>query len=298
MKNLNRLLIFAKVVESKSFSKAAQQLGIGKSAVSMQVSQLEAELGVQLLHRSTRQLALTEVGEQYYFSCARIAEEVALASEQIKHYSKAVSGTLKLTCPVGFGNRVISPMLSEFIAQYPDLDIDMTLSDDNINLVERGLDLAIRVAPLADSSLIAKPLINAELLLCASPSYIEEYGVPQSIEALNEHQWVLFTHTPNRFQFTHKSKQYDIQPKGQVRVNNEQARLQLVLDGLGLSIMHAYDAWEYIQNGQLIKIPFDYPIPPTPVTALYQSRKFLPKKTTVFIAFLREHIKKQAWKAA
>ena len=295
MENVNRMILFAKVIENKSFSEAARRMNIGKSAVSMQITKLEEELGVRLLHRSTRKLVLTEAGEQYYYSCARILEEAELASEQIKNYKSEVSGKLKLTSPVGFGSRVITPIISEFMARYPDLEVDLLLSDENQNLAEKGLDLAIRIAELEDSSLIAKPLSKIPMILCASPAYVEKYGQPDSVAALNEHQWVLFSHTPTKIPYELNGEKYLIQPKGRIRVNNEQARLQLVLDGLGLSPMHIYDAWESLQTGKLMRISEHIPIPSTPVTALYQSRKYLPKKISVFIDFLKVKLDEEDW---
>jgi len=295
MENLKRMILFAKVIETNSFSEAARRMNIGKSAVSMQITKLEEELGVRLLHRSTRKLVLTEAGEQYYYSCAKILEEAKLASEQIKNYKAEVSGKLKLTSPVGFGSRVITPIMSEFMARYPELEVDLLLSDENKNLAENELDLAIRIAELDDSSLIAKPLSKIPIILCASPEYIDKHGQPDSVTALNEHQWVLFSHTPTKIPYELNGEKYLIQPKGRIRVNNEQARLQLVLDGLGLSPMHIYDARESLQTGKLVRISEHIPIPSTPVTALYQSRKYVPKKISVFIDFLIDKLAEEDW---
>jgi len=295
MENVNRMVLFAKVIETKSFSETARRLGIGKSAVSMQISRLEEELGVRLLHRSTRKLTLTEAGEQYYYSCARILEEAELASEQIKHYKSEISGQLKFTSPVGFGNRVITPIISEFMARFPHLNIELILSDENEDLVDKGLDLAIRIAELEDSSLIARPIGNTPIILCASPLYLEKFGFPDSMESLNSHQWVLFPHLPAKITYQYDSTTHIIQPKGRIRVNNEQARLQLVLAGQGLSLMHLYDAWDSLQSGELIRILKNSPIPSTPITALYQSRKFLPKKISAFLDFLKEKLNNQPW---
>jgi DNA-binding transcriptional LysR family regulator len=297
MENLNRMLLFAKVVESGSFSATARRLGIGKSAVSMQINRLEQELGVKLLNRTSRHLSLTEAGKHYYQSCARIAEEVSSANEQIKHLKHEVSGLLRITCPVGFGDKVIVPAIQNFLSQFPDIDIELDLNDKNMDLAEQGFDLAIRIAELPDSSLIARHLVDAPLVLCAAPQYLDSNGVPTSIEDLNNHQWVLFAHTPSQLKYIHQGQEYLINTKGRIKVNNEAARLKLVLANFGLALMPIYDAWEAVQEGKLIQLFKDFDLPGVPVTALYLDRKFLPKKITIFINFLKDFLWQQTWLA-
>jgi DNA-binding transcriptional LysR family regulator len=293
--NLNQMVLFAKVVETQNFSEAARQLGIGKAAVSMGISRLEEQLGMRLLHRTTRELSLTEAGKHYYQSCARIAEEAERANEQIKNFTHEVSGSLRMTCPIGFGNRILIPAVQEFLAQYPEIEIDLAMDDRSVNLVEEGFDLAIRIAYLSDSSLVAKPMVNARLVLCGSPAYFDQYGIPQTVAELEQHRWVLFSHFPTRIQHEHDGHQYVINTKGRVRVNNEQARLAFVLAGQGLSLMPIYEAWDAINDGRLQEITLDIPTPDIPITALYHDRKFLPKKITVFMEYLKSYLNSQAW---
>jgi DNA-binding transcriptional LysR family regulator len=295
MENLNRMLLFAAVVESSSFSEAARRLGIGKSAVSMQVTRLEQELGVKLLNRTSRHLSLTEAGEHYYQSCARIAEEVNSANEQIKNLRHEVSGLLRITCPVGFGNKVLVPAIEDFLDQYRDVEIELDLNDKNVNLAEQGFDLAIRIAELPDSSMIARQLIDAPLVVCATPQYLKSNGIPTSIEDFNNHQWVLFSHTPTRLKYEYKGREYIINTKGRIKVNNETARLNLVLSNLGVSLMPIYDAWEAIQEGKLTQLLEKFDLPSVPITALYLDRKFLPKKITTFVDFMKNYLQQQAW---
>lgn len=295
MDKLNQMLTFAKVAETGSFTEAAAQLGVGKSAVSMAISRLEQQLDTRLLHRSTRQLRLTEAGERYYQACLRITEEVALADEQIQLLRDEVSGRLRITCPVGFANRVLLQALDQFMAQYPAINLELILDDKTINLVEEGIDLAIRIAELENSELVAKPLIHAPMVLCAAPSFIEKHGSPSRIEDLSHLPWVLYSHTPEYLRHEHDGQVYQIHTKGRIKVNNEQARLQLTLAGHGLALMPAYEAWDAMQNGQLIEFKMEIPIPTIPVTALYQNRKFLPRKLTVFMEFLHDHLQQRPW---
>ncbi|KPJ94509.1 MAG: hypothetical protein AMJ53_05140 [Gammaproteobacteria bacterium SG8_11] len=295
MENLNRMLLFAKVVESNSFSETARRLGIGKSAVSMQINRLEDELGVKLLNRTSRHLSLTEAGKHYYQNCARIAEEVNFANEQVKSLKDEVSGILKITCPVGFGNKVLVPAIKEFLTEHPHIEIELDLNDENVDLSKLGFDLAIRIAELPDSSMICRPLFDAPLVLCATPQYLESNGVPTSIEDLNNHLWVLFSHTPSRLKYEHNGQEYIINTKGRIKVNNETARLNFVLSHFGLSLMPIYDAWESIRKGKLTRLLENFDLPSVPINALYLDRKFLPKKITTFLDFTKNFIQQQGW---
>ena len=292
---LSSMVLFARVVEAQSFSGAARQLGIGKSAVSMQISRLEQQLGVRLLNRTTRQLNLTEAGQRYYQSCALIAEEARRANEQIGKLKDELSGSLRITCPVGFGSRVLTPALQSFLERYPDLEIDLNMDDRAVNLVEEGYDLAIRIAHLPDSSLVAKPLARVPLAICGSPAYFKKHGMAASIDALQQHDWVLSTHLPARLQYEHAGQQYVINPRGRVRVNSEDVRLKLVLAGMGISVMPEYETWQAIQAGELQQVLKEYPMPVIPITALYHDRKFLPRKIPVFTEFLQHYLLQQPW---
>ncbi len=295
MDNINSMLLFAAVVETQSFSRAAQNLGIGKSAVSMQIGRLEERLGIKLLNRTTRQLSLTEAGKVYYQSCARIAEEARFAHDQIKQLTDEVSGTLRLTCPVGFGNRVLIPAVSAFLQRYPALRLDIDLNDDSINLTEKGMDLAIRIAELSDSSLIARPLAQAPLVLVAAPDYLNRNGTPTALNELEQHQWVLFSHVPEVLHYDYQGQSFTIHTQGRVKVNNEAARLNLVLSGQGLGLMPIYDAWQALEQGSLVRLFSAIPLPHAPISALYQDRKFLPIKITVFLDYLHDHMQQQPW---
>jgi len=295
MNNLNQMAVFVKVVESKSFSKAAEQLGIGKSAVSMRISQLEKELGIRLLHRTTRHLRLSEAGQAYYQGCIRVVEEAQRANDRAKTYKNDVSGFLKMTCPVGFGNRVLLPAMQTFLAENPNLEIELVQEDRDLNLVTEGIDLAIRVASLPDSSMIAKPLAATRVVVCASPDYFKKNGMPTSITDMENHPWILFSHVPARLKYQHNNQQYVINTRGKITVNNEQARLTLAKAGFGLAFMPMYEAWEAINNGQLQEVTVETHAPLLPITALYHDRQYISAKLKIFIDFLHLYLNKQVW---
>lgn len=293
--SLAAIQLFVRVVEAGSFSQAAKQSGIGKSAASMQISRLEKQLGVRLLNRTTRQLGLTEAGRSYYQSCLRIVEEVQYAHEQLQNSSHQVGGKLRLTCPVGFGNRVVVPAASRFLEAHPEIELDLDLSDATQNLTEGGFDLAIRVGELVSSSLIARSLAKVSLLLVASPGYLERHGTPETIDALAGHQWVLSSHTPSRLPYEYEGVKYTIDTRGRITVNDEIARTTLVCQGHGLGLIPAYEAWEAIEKRQLVRVLEGYPIAASPINALYHDRRFLPQKVTVFLDSFSDYLREQSW---
>jgi len=196
MDDLKRMVIFAHVVEAGSFSDAARRLGIAKSAVSKHVSVLEESLGVRLLNRSTRSLSLTDIGDFYYQRCAQIVEAVDEAINCITPLQENLSGTLRVSSPVSFGVKHVVPLIHAFLQNHPTLKVEVQLDDNIIDMVQEGIDVAIRVGWLSNSSLRARKLRDAHRLLCASPQYLEKMGTPRTPEQLAEHEWIVFTLLP------------------------------------------------------------------------------------------------------
>lgn len=293
--SITTMQLFVRVVDTGSFSRAATQSGIGKSAVSMQISRLEKQLGVKLLNRTTRQLSLTEAGRSYYQSCLRIIEEAQHAHDQLKRFTHQVSGRLRLTCPVGFGNRVVVPAVDRFLETYPGIDLELDLSDIAHNLTEAGFDLAIRIGELDSSNLIARALAKVPLLLVAAPGYLARHGTPEGLDELAAHCWVLSSHTPRRLHYELEGERYVIDTSGRITVNDENARTKLVCQGHGLGLMPAYEAWGALERGQLVRLFERYPIPASPISALYHDRRFLPQKVTAFVDYFRDYLEEQIW---
>lgn len=206
MDDLKRMMIFSHVVEAGSFSAAARRLDIAKSAVSKHISLLEENIGVRLLNRTTRRLSLTDAGESYYQSCAKMVE----AAEEAKYCVTALQdeprGMLRISCPASFGIDYVTPLLNEFLQLYPLLSAELLLDDNVVDMTEEGIDIAIRIGWLPDSSLRAKKLKDAQRLLCASPAYLERMGMPKTPEDLVQHDWVIFTRLPTPYHYTFTKK--------------------------------------------------------------------------------------------
>jgi len=206
--DLKRMVIFTHVVESGSFSGAARRLGIAKSAISKHVSQLEQNIGVRLLHRTTRSLSLTDVGETYFQNCVRLKTVLEEAKQCTRALQDEPRGMLRISCPSSFGIEHITPLLNTFLQQYPELNAELLLDDNVVDMTKSGIDLAIRVGWLPDSSLRARKLKDTPRLLCASPDYIERMGLPEKPQDLIQHEWVIFTllPTPHHYTFTKNKK--------------------------------------------------------------------------------------------
>ncbi|MDX2503167.1 MAG: LysR family transcriptional regulator [Gammaproteobacteria bacterium] len=293
MDDLKRMIIFAHVVEAESFSDAARRLGIAKSAVSKHISQLEENLGVRLLNRSTRKLSLTDVGDIYYQRCAKIVEAVDEATDCITPLQDKLSGTLRISSPVSFGVKHVVPLLNSFLQTHTSLKSEILLDDNIIDLVQEGVDVAIRVGWLADSSLRARKLSDATRLLCASPNYLQKMGIPKTPDELTEHEWVIFTllPSPSHCTLTKKNKSTTIQIKGRIKINNGNAVRTLLLEGAGIAALPDFLIAEDLQEGRLVRLLPDYEATNAGIYAVYQDQRLQQAKARTFIDFLVENIK-------
>ncbi|MBT6118686.1 MAG: LysR family transcriptional regulator, partial [Rhodospirillaceae bacterium] len=200
MDHLAGMAVFAKVVEARSFTAAAEQLGLSKSAVSKQISRLEDRLGIRLLNRTTRRLSLTEAGAAYYERCARIVAEAEAADLAITHLQSEPRGVLQVNAPMSFGIAHVAPAIPDFLERYPELRVDMTLNDRVVDLVDEGFDVAIRIGALADSSLIARRLAESRMVAVAAPGYLQRHGAPDRPEDLERHNCLSYSYTPQERQ--------------------------------------------------------------------------------------------------
>lgn len=292
MDDLKRMVIFSHVVDAGSFSGAARRLGIAKSAVSKHVSLLEQSLGVRLLNRNTRSLSMTDVGESYYQSCAKMVEVVEDAKQCISGIQDEPRGMLRVSCPASFGIDFIAPLLNEYLQDYPALNAELLLDDNVVDMTEQGIDVAIRVGWLADSSLRAKKLKDARRLLCASPAYLDHNGIPQTPEDVAKHQCVIFTLLPTPFQykFTKNNKSLTIQIKGRLKTNNGNAVRTLVLEGAGIAALSDFLISEDLKKGALVQLLPDYHIADAGIYAVYQNQHLQQAKIRTFIDFLAERL--------
>jgi len=294
---LKRIGVFTRVVETKSFSEAARQLGVAKSAVSKQIAQLEKEVGVRLLNRTTRSLSLTEAGEIFYRHSADIVSRTEVALSELREYQNQPTGTLRISCPVDFGTQHLVPVIKQVRALYPLLKIDLLLEDRVINMVEDGVDLAIRIGWLQESNLVAKKICETPVIVFASPEYLAQKGIPKTPQDLQQHDWVslsLFS-SPLTWQFEHNGQKQSVQMHSQLKTNSVAAILALVKSGQGISALSKFVMQDDIDQGLLQPLLTDYQLEPSGVYAVYPHREHVPPKVRIFIDFLSRHCHNAAW---
>ncbi len=289
MHDLNDMVTFARVVEAKSFSKAAQRMGASKSRVSKAIAKLERALKARLLNRSTRGLSLTEVGAAFYEHCSRIAAEAERAVEVVSQLHSEPRGVLKLTAPVAFGTLHVAPALPEFLARHPDLSIDMTITDRLVDLVEEGYDVAIRIVREPDLNLVARKLAPVRRVACATPEYFKRRGVPRTPQDLKRHNCLHYTYfgTQGEWRFTGPQGDISVPISGDLRINDDEALSQAVLGGLGVALLPTFIIGRELQSGRLQAVLSDYMPLERHIYAVHLPSIHLPPKIRAFIDFVR-----------
>lgn len=270
---------------------------MAKSAVSKQIAQLEKEVGVRLLNRTTRSLSLTEAGEIFYRHSADIVSRTEVALSELREYQNQPTGTLRISCPVDFGTQHLVPVIKQVRALYPLLKIDLLLEDRVINMVEDGVDLAIRIGWLQESNLVAKKICETPVIVFASPEYLAQKGIPKTPQDLQQHDWVslsLFS-SPLTWQFEHNGQKQSVQMHSQLKTNSVAAILALVKSGQGISALSKFVMQDDIDQGLLQPLLTDYQLEPSGVYAVYPHREHVPPKVRIFIDFLSRHCHNAAW---
>jgi DNA-binding transcriptional LysR family regulator len=290
MQDLNLMAVYAHVVDGGSFSAAARRLGMSRSAVSKAVSKLEHSLGVRLLHRSTRHLSVTEVGAAFAEHCSRILDEMAQAERVASSLHAQPRGVLRVAASVAFGTLHVAPALADFLGHYPDLDIDMTITDRGIDLAEEGYDVVVRVARDLPPNLVARPLAPVRRKLCATPDYFARHGLPQAPQDLARHNCLDYTHSGEQglWRFTGPQGEIAVPVAGRLRINDDEALSQAVLGGLGLALLPTFIVGGDLQAGRLRAALSEYIPVERHVYALYLPTRHLPAKVRAFIDFLVE----------
>lgn len=300
MQELQNMMIFAKVLEAGSFSKAAEQLGVAKSSVSKKVSELEKALGVRLIQRSTRKLNVTEEGEALYQHCRNIRLELEAAKQQLSRYSEAPQGTLRISVSPLFGNTVIAPLIPDFQSRFPEVSVELYYSQRQIDLIGEGYDLSIRMGVLADSSLVAFELFTVKSILCASPRYLDQFGRPQHPSDIESHRYIRWL-APNRppyskLTFHRGNREYSCNINCRFSADDAQATREAVLNGGGLTMLPNYAILKELQSGRLEALLTDYGTEELPISLIYPQRKHIPPKVRVFSEYLKQHVKKGEFK--
>lgn len=280
---------FVEVAETEGFSAAARELRKSKSAVSKYISALEEQLGARLLNRTTRRLHLTEEGKAYYQRCKRILADVSEAEEAVSQMQGTPRGTLKINAPMSFGYRHLAPAVADFLQTYPEIEVDMTMNDRFVDVIDEGYDLAVRIGRLGDSSLVARKLAPARMALCGSPAYFKKHGRPQTPEGLKEHHCLRYAYAPSvdgwRF-MGEDGVEKSIPVAGRFRVNNGDAMRELVLAGVGLAILPTFIIGPDLQTGALQTVLGDRLHPEPNIYAVYPENRHLSIKVRAFIDFL------------
>ena len=290
MLNLVGMGIFARVAEAKGFSAAARRLGLSKSMVSKEVAKLEKSLGARLLHRTTRQLSLTEVGAAFYDHCARIVQEAEEAALLVDRLHSKPRGVLKCTAPVAFATLHIGSALPEFLAQYPEVQVDLTVSDRVFELAEEGYDLAIRIARELPPNMVARQLAPINRVVCGTPEYFKQNGTPNVPRDLEQHNCLVYTHANPDSHWRFKSPEGDIAVPvhGNVRLNDDEVIWQAVRGGLGISMLPTFTVGTDLQAGRLQAVLTEYIPVERNLYAMYLPNRHLSAKVRVFIDFLLE----------
>ncbi len=289
---LKSMVVFAQVIEQGSLSGAAKHIGISRAVVSYHIKKLEEHLDIKLLNRSTRTISLTEAGSEYYQHCRIIAEQASAAYHQIENLKHKPVGLLKITCPVNVGLQTIVPALNEFRSKYPKIELDVMLTDEVVNIMKEGIDLAIRGAPLPNSGLQATKLSTLKTCLCGAPSYFKKYGIPKHPTDLDSHQWVLYKLTSSTLQLSKGSRSFSIEMKGTIKTNNAAARTAFVEGGHGLARIPIYDANPKIQNGTLLSVLDDYQMQDINLYGVFPPGNAESKKLRLLLDYLKSYFTK------
>ncbi|MBQ4833117.1 LysR family transcriptional regulator [Pseudoalteromonas sp. MMG010] len=290
---LKSMVVFAHIVEQGSLTGAAKQLGLTRAVASYHLKKLETQLEVTLLNRSTRTMALTEAGIAYYERCRVIAEQANAANLQIENIKQEPQGLIKISCPVNVGMQLIVPAISEFKRCYPKIIIDIQLSDDVVDIIKHGFDIAIRGAALIDSNLQATKLATMSTCICGSTAYFKHYAKPHHPDELLNHQWVGYQLSNKTLSLYKEGKKFDVTMQGGIRTNNAAARTAFVEAGHGISRIPLYDAWPKVQAGLLEIILADYRTKDIELYGVFPPGATSSKKLRLFIDYLKAYFTKQ-----
>lgn len=289
---LGPMRTFVRVVEAGSFTSVAAEQNTTQPTISRQVAALEEHLGARLLTRTTRALTLTDDGRAFYEHALRALEAVGEAENAVGRRQAKPTGTLRLAVPVVLGRRHIVPRLARFLARYPEVSIDLAMSDGFVDLVEQGIDLAIRVGEITDQSLVARKIGMVRRLTVASPAYLKAKGTPRTPDDLKRHDCIVYTRlaTGNRWHFESNTGPLAVTVSGRYRVDNSEAVREGVLAGLGVAVIPAFAFSDEIERGEVKVLLKAYEPKLLPLNAVYASRRYVPLRVRAMIDFLAHEL--------
>ena len=298
MDRFNAMSTFVQVVDGGSFSAAADRLGLSRAQVSKSVMQLEAHLETRLLNRTTRRISLTDSGRLYYARSLQILEELAEAEDCAREDSAAARGVLTVGAPTSFGLLHLQPLIPAFLADHPEVQISLSLADRFLDVVAEGYDVAVRIAELEDSSLVARRLAPCRRVLCASPAYLQKHGSPRVPQDLAIHGCLVYSNElrPDTWTLHGPSGAERVTVNGPVCADNGDVLRAAAAAGLGVTLLPTFIVGEDLRAGRLVTVLDDYCPPDLSINAVYPSRRFLAAKVRVFVDFLVQSFAGQpAW---
>ncbi len=285
MTSIADLEIFARVVTAGSMSAAGRELDLSPAVVSKRISHLETRLGTRLFHRTTRQLQLTETGRGFYERVVQILATVQEAEAFVSSGHERAGGSLKITAPTGFSRMHIAPYLGKFLKQYPDLSIEIIATDNIVDIVREGIDVAIRLSELDDSSMVAKKLAPCRRLFCATPEYLKEHGTPKSLADLSKHKIIIENNTTWRLQGPEGLTSLKL--SGEIKTNSSEIVHQALLAGCGIALRSTWQIRDELLSNKLVQILPQYrEAPGVAVYAVYPDKQYVPARLRVFVEFL------------
>jgi DNA-binding transcriptional LysR family regulator len=293
MDRLEAMEVFVRIVQAGSFSAVAREMGTTQPTISKQITALETHLGTRLLNRSTRNLSLTEAGTAYYERCKRILEDVKAAEGALGRLQSSLTGVLHVNGAIAMGQIFLTPLVLDFQRMYPELTIELTLNDRYIDLVEEGVDVAVRLGRLADSNLIARPLGQARRVLVATREYLDRFGTPRVPGDLSRHNCLLYAYlsSGNEWWFRGPQGELRVQAHGNFKANNGHAIREALLSGAGVALMPDWLVHAEIESGELVALLPEFAPAPLEVNAVYPSGRHVSTKLRTFLDFLQERFK-------
>lgn len=288
MDRIAAMQTFVRVVESGSFVRAAEQLGLSTTAASRQVAELEAHLGGRLLNRTTRSLSLTDAGRVYYERCLLLLSELEETEAQVGRQSHSPSGLLRLTAPISFGAERLAGLLAEFRVRNPLVSIEVSLSDRLVDLVEEGFDLALRITSELEPSLVARRLCTVRIVCCAAPTYLANAGMPRRLTELSQHACLIYTNTArsDEWVFSGPNGRESIAVNGGWRANSGDILRVAALAGEGITCQPTFLIGEDLRAGRLVTVLSDYRLADLAMYAVYPSRRHLSAKVRALVDYL------------
>ena len=288
MDKLTSLRAFVKIVEVGSFSEAARQLRLSRSAISKYIKDLEHDLGVQLLNRTTRHASANESGQAYFERALSVLSDLDAADQAVSQLQITPRGMLRVNAPMSFGTLQLGPAIADFMESYPELQIQLVLNDDQIDPVQDGFDVTLRIANLESSSLIARKIVPINRVLCASPGYLAQHGTPKHPNDLRDRPLLTygFLLTGNQWKLTGNDGDHWIQPRWPLCANNAEVLRDAAIKGRGIALLPAFIAGPALHDGRLIGFLAEYKAPPLTLYAIYSPTRHLAAKVRLFIDFL------------